>query len=195
MIDALFFRRLMFSFFEATSVHYASDAVTMVARWGVVLVVKRERGGVIVCKQQNLPPAGKIGPPDRPTDGHHKAAFFFACALRLLSRSNQQNNNKNDPLFVLFEATIIVCYYYSLNYVLQCLVFCYVRWLCMAINTSAQHNSGLLPDMILLTQGQRVPRTVFFPWRLVQSIRTFTIKNHDHQPFPRTLANKNYRYW
>ena len=32
----------------------------------------------------------------------------------------------------------------------------------MAINISVQHNGGLLPDIILLTQGQRVPRIVFF---------------------------------
>ena len=124
---------------------------------------------------RHLPLGKPAHPTDRPT-GTIKQLFFlgggfflFACALRLSSRSNQQNNNKNDPFFVLFDATIIVCYYYPLNYVLQCLVFCYVWWLCMAINISVQHNSGLLPDMILLTQGQRLPRTVFFPWRLVQS--------------------------
>ena len=61
--------------------------------WGAVLAVEREGGGVIVCKKQTFHPAlltaGKIGPPDRPTDGHHKAAifvsfffFFFARALR-----------------------------------------------------------------------------------------------------------------
>ena len=33
----------------------------------------------------------------------------------------------------------------------------------MAINISVQNNGGLLPDMIVLAQGQRVPRTVFFP--------------------------------
>ena len=33
-------------------------------------------------------------------------------------------------------------------------VFCYVWWLCMAINISVQYNGGLLPDIILLlTQG------------------------------------------
>ena len=34
----------------------------------------------------------------------------------------------------------------------------------MVIDISVQNNVGLLPDVILLTQGQRVPRTVFFPW-------------------------------
>ena len=72
----------------------------------------------------------------------------------------------------VWYATIIVLYIitllpYPLNYVLQCLLFCYVWWLCLAINTSVQHNGGLLPDIILLTQGQRVPRTVFFPCRIV----------------------------
>ena len=33
------------------------------------------------------------------------------------------------------------------------LTFCYVWWLCMAINISVQYNGGLLPDIILLTQG------------------------------------------
>ena len=64
----------------------------------------------------------------------------------------------------------------------------------MAINISAQSNGGLLPDMILSTQGQRVPRTVL---SLANSPMNLNIcfKNHDHQPFPRTLANKNYRCW
>ena len=34
MIDALFFSRITFSFFEATAVHCASDAATMVAYVG-----------------------------------------------------------------------------------------------------------------------------------------------------------------
>ena len=34
MIDALFFSRITFSFFEATAVHRASDAATMVAYVG-----------------------------------------------------------------------------------------------------------------------------------------------------------------
>ena len=32
-------------------------------------------------------------------------------------------------------------------------VFYNVWWLCMAINISVQYNDGLLPDIILLTQG------------------------------------------
>ena len=60
-------------------------------------------------------------------------------------------------IFVWFDETIIVYYYYStvqypLNYVLQCLLFCYAWWLRMAINISVQHNGGLLPDITLLTQ-------------------------------------------
>ena len=57
------------------------------------------------------------------------------------------------PTFVWFDGTIIVYYYYPLNYVLQCLLFCYAWWLCMAINISVQYNDGFLPDIILLTQG------------------------------------------
>ena len=32
------------------------------------------------------------------------------------------------------------------------LTFCYVWWLCMAIEINLQYNGGLLPDIILLTQ-------------------------------------------
>ena len=50
--------------------------------------------------------------------------------------------------------TIIAYHHYPLHYVLhQCLLFCYVWWLCMASNINVQHNGGLLPDIILLTQG------------------------------------------
>ena len=52
------------------------------------------------------------------------------------------------PLFVWFDGTIIM------YYVLQCRLFCYVWWLCMAINISVQYNGGLLSDIIiLLTRG------------------------------------------
>ena len=41
------------------------------------------------------------------------------------------------PIFVWFDGTIIVHYYYPLDYVLlQCLRFCYVWWLCMVISIS-----------------------------------------------------------
>ena len=63
----------------------------------------------------------------------------------------------------------------------------------MAINMSVQHNGGLLPDIILLTQG-RVPRTVFFALAKSPIALKICFKNHDHQPFSRTLTNKNYRY-
>ena len=33
------------------------------------------------------------------------------------------------------------------------LLFFYAWWLCMAVNISVQYNGGLLPDIILLTQG------------------------------------------
>ena len=45
----------------------------------------------------------------------------------------------------------LVHYYYPLNYVLQCLMFCYVWWLCMVINISVQYNGGFVPDIRLLT--------------------------------------------
>ena len=73
MIDALFFSRITFSFFEATAVHCASDAVTMVAYVGCC-VGSRTGGEGGYCEQITNPPpalltAGKTGPPDRPSDG------------------------------------------------------------------------------------------------------------------------------
>ena len=51
MIDALFSSRITFSFFEATSVHCASDAVTMVAYVGCCFGSGTRGGeGFIVCK-------------------------------------------------------------------------------------------------------------------------------------------------
>ena len=68
LIDALFFSRITFSFLEATAVHCASDAATMVAYvgccvvlvtpslwwhiWGAVLAVERERGGRCLSRAQ-----------------------------------------------------------------------------------------------------------------------------------------------
>ena len=58
------------------------------------------------------------------------------------------------PIVVWFDGIIIVYYYYLFNYVLHCLLFCFVWWPGMAINVSVQHNGGFLPDIIiLLTQG------------------------------------------
>ena len=57
------------------------------------------------------------------------------------------------PIFVWFDGPIVVYYYYPFNYVLHCIMFCYVWWPCMAINVNVQYNGGLLPDIILLTQG------------------------------------------
>ena len=103
-------------------------------------------GGVGYCVQiTTLHPAlliaGKTGPPDRPTDGNHKAAIlgggaflsFFCLRLALFepqqsSRSNQQNNNKNEPLFLYclmsllsyIITTTLLTMYYS--------VFCFVMF-------------------------------------------------------------------
>ena len=57
-----------------------------------------------------------------------------------------------DP-FVWFHGTFIAYNYYSFNYVLHCLLSCFVSWPCMAIKCSVQYGGGLLPDLILLTQG------------------------------------------
>ena len=57
MIDALFSSRISFSFFEATSVHCASDAVDMVAyMWSAVLAVERGGGGGYCVEITNPPP-------------------------------------------------------------------------------------------------------------------------------------------
>ena len=51
------------------------------------------------------------------------------------------------PNVVWLDGTIIVYYFYPLNYVLHCLSFCLVWRPCMAINVSVQYNGGLLPDI------------------------------------------------
>ena len=83
MIDALFFSRIPFSSFEATVVHCASDAVTMVAYVECFVGSGTGREGVGYCVQITNPPPRATHrwenrptrPTDRPTDGHHKAAI------------------------------------------------------------------------------------------------------------------------
>ena len=106
---------------------------------------------------------------DRPTGTTKQlifgwGAFFFFC-LRLAPFEPQQSSRSNRAAATSRTTTkmspyfgIVRCHYYRilllqypLNYVLQCLLFCYFWRLCMAINTSAQHNDGLLPDIIMLT--------------------------------------------
>ena len=71
MIDALFFSRIMFSFFEATSVHCASDAVTMVAYVGCYVGSETGEGGGY-CVQTTKPSPRAThrweNRPTRPTD-------------------------------------------------------------------------------------------------------------------------------
>ena len=57
------------------------------------------------------------------------------------------------PFVVWFDGVVIVYYYYLCNYVLRCLLFCFVWWPGMAINVSVQHNDGFLPDILLLIQA------------------------------------------
>ena len=95
MIDALFFSRITFSFFEARAVHCASDAVIMVAYVGCCTGCGTGGGrGGLLCAPSTprYSPLGKPShPTDRPTDGHHKTAIFgeggffclFVCALCL----------------------------------------------------------------------------------------------------------------
>ena len=97
MIDALFFSRIMFSCFEATAVHCASDAVIMMAYVECCVGGGTGGGGGVLLCANNKPTTPRYSPlgkpahlTDRPTDGHHKAAIclgggifhFFTCALR-----------------------------------------------------------------------------------------------------------------
>ena len=61
----------------------------------------------------------------------------------------------------------------------------------MAINIIVQHNGGLLPDIILLTQGQRVPQTVFFPWGIVQLNLKYALKTMTLNYFLEHWRTKN----
>ena len=188
MIDALFFSRIPILFLKQQQYIVL---VTPSLSWhicGVLCWQWNGRGGGCYCVEITNPPPRATHrwenrpthPTDRPTGTTYFSfggLFFFACALHLSSRSNRaaatsRTTTKMSPYFCIVRCHYYrtVYYYYPLNYVLQCLLFCYVWWLWMAINISVQNSGGLLPDMILLTQGQRVPRTVFFPWRIVQSI-------------------------
>ena len=64
---------------------------------------------------------------------------------------SKRNNN-----IVGFDGIIIIIVYlkYSMYYN-YCHLFYYAWWLCMAINIilSVQYSGGLLPDIVLLTQG------------------------------------------
>ena len=112
MIEALFFSRITFSFYEATAVHCACDAVTMVAYVGCCVGSGTGWGGEGLLCANNKPstprysPLGKPAhPTDRPT-GNIKQLFFwgalfFLFCLRLAPfepqqpcHSNQQNNNR-----------------------------------------------------------------------------------------------------
>ena len=104
MIDAMLFSRITFWFFEATAVHCASDAVTMVAYVGCCAGSGTGGGGGGLLCANNKPsnprysPLGKpVHSTDRPTGtiaafgGGGGFLFIFACALRLLSRSNRSS--------------------------------------------------------------------------------------------------------
>ena len=114
MIDAFFFSRITFSFFEATSVHCASDAVTVVAYVGCCVGSETGGGGGGLLCANSKPFTPRYSPlekPAHPTDrptGTIKQLFifggpFFFC-LRLApfesQQSNQQNNKENEPLFL-----------------------------------------------------------------------------------------------
>ena len=187
MIDAWFIVGSRFPFLKQQQYIVLVTPSLWWHMWGAVLAVEREGGRGLSCanNKPSTPRYSPLGKPAHPTDrptGTIKqlfvwGGFFFFFCLRLApfkpQQSIQPNNNKNEPLFLHCLMTLLSYITTTLLttwYVLQCLLFCYVWWLCMAINISVQNNGGLLPDMILLTQGQRVPRTVFFPWRIAQPI-------------------------
>ena len=71
------------------------------------------------------------------------------------------------PIFVWFDGTII-------------LMFCFVWWLCMAINISVQYNGGLLLDIILLTQGYDHRGTCLIPCCGFVFIAYVTVYYYNH---------------
>ena len=111
------FSRITFSFFEATSVHCASDAVIMVAYVGCCVGSGTGGGGGLMCANNKpstpryLPLGKPAHPTDRPTGTIKQqlffgGPFFFACALRLSSRSNQaaatsRTTKKMSPYFCI----------------------------------------------------------------------------------------------
>ena len=82
-------------------------------------------------------------------DWPQSKVVFFGLATNQYAECGKQHQA---PSFVWFDDTNIVYYYYPPNYALQCLLFCYVRWLYMVINISVKYDGGLFPDIILLTQ-------------------------------------------
>ena len=61
-----------------------------------------------------------------------------------------QNNDRSLPDNLLLTQAPLFSYGLMATLILM---FCYVWWLCMAINMTVQYNGGLLPDIMLLTQG------------------------------------------
>ena len=68
MIDELFFSRITFSFFEATAVHCASDAVTMVTYVGCCVGSGTGGGGVQTTNPPRRATHRWENRPTRPTD-------------------------------------------------------------------------------------------------------------------------------
>ena len=61
-------------------------------------------------------------------------------------------------MYGVIDGTIVIVYYYYICHTLLTIhysvfLFSYAWCLCMAINVIVQYNGGLLPDIILLTQG------------------------------------------
>ena len=105
MIGALFFSRVTLSFFEATAVHCASDAVTMMAYVGCCVGSGTGGGGGLLCanNKPSTPRYSPLGKPAQPTDrptgtikqllfwGGLFCILFFARAVCLSSRRNRTN--------------------------------------------------------------------------------------------------------
>ena len=113
MIDALFFSRITFSFFEATAAHCSSEAVTMVAYVGCCVGSGTGGGGGLLCanNKPSTPRYSLLGksahPTDRPTGTIKQLLLgggFLLFCLPLgpfeTQQSIQQNNYKNEPLLL-----------------------------------------------------------------------------------------------
>ena len=105
-MDALIFSRITFSFFEATAVRYASDAVTMVAYVECCVGSGTEGGLLCANNKPSTPRYSPLGKPAHPTDrptGTIKQLFVFwgpfffllaPCAFRAAAIESAEQQEK-----------------------------------------------------------------------------------------------------
>ena len=122
-------------------------------------------GGGLLCanNKPSTPRYSPLGKPTHPTDRPTgiikqlffclRLFFFFSlapCVFRAAAIEPQQSSRSNRAAATSRKTTkmspyfcIVRCHCYRIL-LPQCLLFCDVWWLCMAINISVQHNGGLL---------------------------------------------------